>query len=151
MELFAKERLFIKPTRNYKYIHRLEKFNDEFVNVKINYNLILDTLIRHKKNSVMIIVSDFFYEYDFRKLGAKYDTYAIIVRDRLEEDPSKLNGLAIIDPITNQSSIANFSNSYKSKILHQDARLFENFKKSNIRYMKFYTDDDVSNLRRLFG
>jgi len=151
IEIFSKDRIFIKPTINFKSISKLNNFDEDLRNVKINYKLVLDSLMKYKKNSVLIIISDFFYEYDFKKLGAKYDVYALIVRDRLEEDPSKLNGLTIIDPITNKLSVANFSHEYKSKLLERDSKLFDNFKKSDIRYMKLYTDDDISQLRRLFG
>jgi len=151
IELYSKERFFIKPTKNIKSIHLLSKFNSDIINTKLDYKNILDNLIRHKKNSVLIIVSDFFYEYDFRKLGAKFDTYCVIVRDKLEENPEKLNGFTIIDPLTNKTSIAEFDNSYKSKILANDSKLIKNFKTSNVKYIKIYTDDDISKLRRLFG
>jgi len=151
IEVYSKDNLFIKPTKNKKSIMLLSKFNENIIDVKIDYKKILDGLIRHKKNSVLIIVSDFFYEYDFKKLGAKFDTYAVIVRDKLEENPSKLNGVTIINPLNNKTSIADFDNSYKAKILGNDTKLISNFKKSNIRYIKLYTNEDILKLRGLFG
>jgi len=152
IELYSKDTILLKPTKKIKsIIATLSNIDLDIIDIKLNYKSILDSLIRHKKNSVLIIVSDFFYEYDFKMLGAKFDTYCVIVRDRLEENPSKLNGLSIIDPITNQSSIADFGKEYLKKIKKQDEKLFQNLKKSNIRYIKLYTDDDILKLRRIFG
>jgi len=151
IEIYSKNNIFIKPTKNLKSLSLLSKFNEDIIDTKLNYKQILDSLIRHKKNSVLIIVSDFFIDYDFRKLGAKFDTYSVIIRDRIEENPTILNGLTIIDPITNKSTIADFGNSYKAKILANDTKLIQNFKKSNIKYIKLYTDEDILKLKNLFG
>jgi len=151
IEIYSKQNIFIKPTKNRKSIMLLSSFDENIIDIKIDYKKILDSLIRHKKNTVLIIVSDFFIEYDFKKLGSKFDTYAVIVRDKLEEDPSKLNGLTIVNPINNKTAIADFDNSYKAQILGNDTKLITNFKKSNIKYMKLYTNDDITKLRRLFG
>jgi uncharacterized protein (DUF58 family) len=152
IEIYSKQNILIKPTKKHKLITAsLSKFIPEVMDVKLEYKKILDSLIRHKKNSVLIIISDFFIDYDFKKLGAKFDTYCVIVRDKLEEDPSKLNGLTIIDPISHKSATADFDKSYKAKLLANDTKLISNLKKANIRYMKLYTDDDISKLRRIFG
>ena len=115
IEIYSKENIFIKPTKNKKSIMMLSQFDENIIDTKLDYKKILDSLIRHKKNSVLIIVSDFFIDYDFRKLGAKFDTYSVIVRDKLEENPSSLNGLTIINPLNNKTAIADFDNSYKAK------------------------------------
>jgi len=151
VEIYSKENIFIKPTKNKKSIMMISKFNEDIIDTKLEYNKLLDGLIRHKKNSVLIIVSDFFIDYDFKKLGAKFDTYGVIVRDKLEENPFKLNGITIINPLNNKTTTADFDNSYKAKILGNDTKLISNFKKSNIKYTKIYTTDDISKLRGLFG
>jgi len=152
LNLFGKKDIFTKPTKNLKSIMaNLVNFDTDIIHTKIDYSLVLDSLIKHQKNSVLIIVSDFFFGYDFRRLGAKFDTYAVIIRDKIEENPEVLNGINIVDPITNKTSVADFDKSYKAKILANDSYLIQNFKKSNIRYIKLYTDDDVSKIRRLFG
>ena len=151
VEIYSKNNVFIKPTKNIKSLSLLSKFDESIIDTKLEYNKILDGLIRHKKNSVLIIVSDFFLDYDFKKLGSKFDTYCVMVRDKLEENPSKLNGLTIINPLNNKTATADFDNSYKTKILTNDSKLIQNFKKANIKYMKLYTDDETSKLRRIFG
>lgn len=151
LNLFGKNTIISKPTKKLKFISaNLTNFNLDVKDTQIDYTEVLDSLIKHKKNSVMIIVSDFFYEYDFKKFK-KFDTYCVIVRDKLEENPEILNGFTIINPINNKSSIADFDKSYKSKILANDSRLISNLKKYDIRYMKIYTDEEVDKLRSLFG
>jgi len=152
VNIFSKENLFIKPTKNYKaLLGKISHFNED-VKTKLNYEEIYNKLLHFPKNSVLIIVGDFFeYSDILRKLGKKYDTYVVIVRDRLEENPELLNGYNIIDPLTNEVKVANFDKSYKAKLLKNDSSLFELLKKSNIRYQKLYTDEDVLNLRRIFG
>ena len=62
-----------------------------------------------------------------------------------------LNGYNIINPITNQIKTAQFDKSYRAKLLENDSNLFKLLKTSNIKFQKIYTDEDVLNLRRLFG
>jgi uncharacterized protein (DUF58 family) len=152
IQIFSKNNLFIKPTKNYKTIvGNLTKFNED-VKIKFDYEKIYNSLLNLPKNSVLIIVGDFFeYSDIFKKLGKKFDAYAVIVRDKLEENPELLNGYNIIDPLTNQIKTASFDKSYKAKLLESDSNLFKLLKKSNIKFQKLYTDEDVLKLRRLFG
>ena len=39
----------------------------------------------------------------------------------------------------------------QKKIKEHDLKMMGNFKKSNINYVKLYTNDDVNKLRGLFG
>jgi hypothetical protein len=152
IQLFSKNNLFSKPTKSHKVIFgNLSKFNED-VKTKLDYEKIYNSLLHLPKNSVLIVVSDFFeYSDILKKLGKKYDTYSVIVRDKLEENPELLNGYNIIDPLTNQIKMAYFDKSYKAKLLENDSNLFKLLKKSNIRFQKIYTDEDVLKLRRLFG
>jgi uncharacterized protein (DUF58 family) len=152
IKLFSKNDLFLKPTKSYKAIlGSLTKF-DEDVKTKLDYEKIYNSLLHLPKNSVLIIVSDFFeYSDVLKKLAKKYDTYSVIVRDKLEENPELLNGYNIIDPLTNQVKSANFDKSYKAKLLENDSNLFKLLKQSNVKFQKLYTNEDVLNLRRLFG
>ena len=152
LNLFGKNNIITKPTKKEKVLlGNLVKFDENLIDTKLDYNVILDGLLKHKKNSVLIIVSDFFFHYDFKKLGAKFDTYCVVVRDKIEENPEVLNGINIVDPLTNRTMVGAFDKSYKAKLLENDSYIFKNFKTSNIRYMKLYTDDEVIKLRRLFG
>jgi uncharacterized protein (DUF58 family) len=152
LQLFSKNNLFLKPTKNYKSIlGNLTKF-DEDVKIKLDYEKIYNSLLHLPKNSVLIIVSDFFeYSNILKKLGKKYDAYSVIVRDKLEENPELLNGYNIIEPLTNQVKSANFDKNYRAKLLENDSNLFKLLKQSNIKFQKIYTDEDVLKLRRLFG
>jgi uncharacterized protein (DUF58 family) len=152
LKLFSKNNLFSKPTKSYKAVFgKLIRF-DEDVKTKLNFEKIYNSLLHLQKNSVLIIISDFFeYSDILKKLGKKYDTYSVIVRDKLEENPELLNGYNIIDPLTNEVKTAQFDKSYRAKLLESDSKLFKLLKKSNIKFQKIYTDEDVLKLRRLFG
>ncbi len=152
LNLFSKKSRYSKQSKNYKYIFSfLNNFNDSIIDAKVDYVAVLDSLIKHKKDSVLIIVSDFLFRYNFKKLGAKFDTYAVVIRDKVEENPEILNGITIIHPLTHRSMVASFDKSYRDRILQEDNNLFNNFRNSNIRYVKLYTDEDISKIRRLFG
>jgi len=153
LELFGKKDFLFKPTKDFGAIFSaLFKFDLDCIETKIDYEQKLLSLMKHKKNSVLILVSDFFfYSKTLKKLGSKFDTYAVIVRDRVEEDPTVLNGMDIINPLTKQVCEADFTEKYKTKLLIEDTKKFDIFKHSNIRYMKLYTDEDILKLRRIFG
>jgi uncharacterized protein (DUF58 family) len=152
VQLHSKTPVFIKPTKNYKaLLGNLTKF-DKDVKTKLDYEKLYNSLLHLPKSSVLILVGDFFeYSESIKKLGKKYDTYAVIVRDKLEENPELLNGYNIIDPLTNQTKTADFDKSYKAKLLENDSNLFKLLKQSNVKFQKLYTNEDVLNLRRLFG
>ena len=152
LQLFSKTNLFSKPTKSHKtLLGNLSKFEED-VKTKLEFEKIYNSLLHLPKSSVLIIIGDFFeYSDVLKKLGKKYDTYSVIVRDRLEENPELLNGYNIINPITNQIKTAQFDKSYRAKLLENDSNLFKLLKTSNIKFQKIYTDEDVLNLRRLFG
>ncbi|NPA55414.1 MAG: DUF58 domain-containing protein [Epsilonproteobacteria bacterium] len=151
IEIYSKQNIIIPPTKNQKALSKLAAFDENIMHTQIDYTHILNQLMRHRKNSVLIVVSDFFYRYNFAQLGAKFDMYAIVIRDILEENPTALNTLPILSPITKKFSIANFDNRYKAQILAHDSELFTNFKRSNISYIKLYTHDSILKIRSLFG
>jgi hypothetical protein len=71
----------------------------------------------------------------------------VIVRDRFEEDPSELGHLQLIDPATKARFETNIDSStlkaYKKALYENDERLYKQFKKNSIRFVKVYTDEDA--------
>ena len=62
----------------------------------------------------------------------------------------------LIDPETRQSFLVDLEGAtiknYKKEIKKHDSRMYEQFKKSGIRFMKIYTDDEpFIKLLKLFG
>jgi len=112
---------------------------------------------RLKKKSLLFIVSDFIGEIDLRYLAAKHDVFAVIVRDRFEEDPKSLGYLRLID----MESKASFEGmiddaalkSYKAMLAKNDETLYRHFRRSGIRFAKVYTHEDAATaiMKRMRG
>jgi len=148
----------LKPS---KKVHQVQKSVDEILsfdalNKKVDFKFIADTLYKRlRRKSLILVVSDFFEIPDFRLLGKKHEVVAIIVRDKLEENPPKMGFSSLVDPESgavlegdfNSSSVA----SYAAKVQAHDHALYEAFRKHQVRFTKVYTDSLVGvELRRLF-
>lgn len=101
---------------------------------------------RLKKKSLLFILSDYIGEIDLKLLSAKHDVFAVIVRDRFEENPSELGYLRLIDMESRQSFEGDINagalNAYKKAIHDNDEKLYKQFKKQGIRFAKVYTHED---------
>ncbi len=107
----------------------------------------VDTLFnRVKKRSLLFIVSDFIGEIDLKLISKKHDVFAVIVRDRFEEDPGELGYLRLIDMESKKSFEGNIDSGtlgrYKKALVENDEKLYKQFKKNGIRFAKIYTDED---------
>ncbi len=107
----------------------------------------VDTLFsRVKRRSLLFIISDFIGDIDLRLISKKHDVFAVIVRDRFEEDPGELGYLRLIDMESRESFEGNVDNSmlkqYKKALQSNDEKLYAQFKKNGIRSAKIYTDED---------
>ncbi len=137
-----------------KYVESVLEF--EALGKKADYPMMAQTLYKRlKRKSLIIVIGDFFDLPDFRLLAKKHEVVVIIVRDRLEEHPPSMGFSALSDPESgavlegdfNRSSV----NAYAQKVAAHDHKLYERFRKDQIRFSKIYTDDVASvKLRRLF-
>ena len=114
-----------------------------------NYQALVDTLVKRlKKKALLFIVSDFVGEIDLKLLAKKHDVFAIMVRDKFEENPSELGYLRLIDMQTKQSFEGDINRAMLqnySHALHQnDEKLYKQFKKQGVRFSKIYTDEAVA-------
>jgi len=108
----------------------------------------VDTLFKRvKKRSLLFIVSDFIGEIDLKLLSKKHDVFAVIVRDRFEENPEELGYLRLVDMESGRSFEGNIDSGtvhrYKHALYENDDRLYREFKKHGIRFAKIYTDEDA--------
>ncbi len=158
--IFADDmKLSYKPTKKISFVQKIVSDILDFnsLNKQANYELMADILYKRiKKRSLIILIADFFDDIDFKILAKKHEVVALIVRDKLEENPPDIGLVSLSDPETgeilqsefNKSSIKNYSN----KLHKHDKKIFEIFQKSGIRFTKIYTDDIVGvKLRRIFG
>ncbi len=99
-----------------------------------------------KQKSIVFLIGDFYEEVDLTLLSAKHEVYAIVVRDKFEEEPKLMGMLDLIDPTSMKSSAFEFNqkmlNDYKKVIDKNDKKLYEHFTGNHIRYEKVYTDED---------
>ncbi len=107
----------------------------------------VDTLYsRIRKKSLLFIVSDFIGDIDLKLLSKKHDIFAVIVRDKFEENPGELGYLRLIDMESRKSFEGSIDGSllsrYKNALHKNDEKLYKQFKKNGIRFAKIYTDED---------
>jgi len=124
-------------------IYNLDTFESsvdfEFVTSEINK--------RYKKGKILVFVGDFLTLPDFSLLSKKHQTYAVVIRDKLEESLEFDKEITLKDTLTNHSDEFFITNSiqknYSSLINSHDKKLQQEFTKNNISYQKIKTDDDV--------
>jgi len=114
-----------------------------------DYQALVDTLNKRlKKKALLFIISDFVGDIDLKLLSKKHDVFAVMVRDKFEEDPSELGYLRLIDMETKQSFEGNIDSStlkrYKKALLKNDEKLYKQFKKQGVRFTKVYTHEDAA-------
>ncbi len=137
-----------------KYVESILEF--DALNKKADYKMMADTLYKRlKRKSLLIIIGDFFEIPDFRLLAKKHEVIAVIVRDKLEENPPVMGFSSLSDPESGQMLEGDFNrssvNAYAQKVAEHDRKLFERFRKDQVHFTKIYTDDVASvKLRRLF-
>ncbi len=149
---------FLKPS---KKIHQVQKSVDEILNFnalneKVDFKVIADTLYKRlKRKSLVIIVGDFFEIPDFKVLAKKHEVVAVVVRDLLEEKPPEMGFSSLVDPESGAVLEGDFNSAsvkaYAQKVQVHDRKLYETFRKHQIRFTKVYTHDVTGvKLRRLF-
>ncbi len=112
-----------------------------------NFQGFVDTLfMRIKKRSLLFIISDFIGDIDLKLLSKKHDVFAVIVRDKFEENPQELGYLQLIDMESGSSFEGSVDGStikrYRQALHKNDEKLYQQFKKNGIRFAKIYTDEE---------
>ena len=138
-----------KPSKKLFSVHKAVEDVIEFdpIGKEADYTALVETLIsRLKKKALLFIVSDFVGDIDLKLLAKKHDVFAVIVRDKFEEDPSELGYLRLIDMETKQSFEGDVTGStlknYKKALHDNDEKLYKQFKKQGVRFTKVYTHEE---------
>jgi len=148
--IFADEMYsFSKPSKKLFSVHKAVEEIVDFdpLGKEADYSVLVETLVnRLKKKALLFIVSDFVGEIDLKLLAKKHDIFAVIVRDKFEEDPSELGYLRLIDMETRQSFEGDVDSStlknYKKALHDNDEKLYKQFKKQGVRFTKVYTHEE---------
>ncbi len=138
-----------KPSKKLFSVHKAVEGVVEFdpIGKEANYKALVETLInRLKKKALLFIVSDFVGEIDLKLLAKKHDVFAVMVRDRFEEDPQELGYLRLIDMENKKSFEGDVGSStlkhYKKALHDNDEKLYKQFKKQGVRFTKVYTHEE---------
>jgi len=140
-----------KPSKRNFAISEMVKNILEFkpLNLEKNFKIICDKIFKIvNEKSIIFIISDFIDEnIDLRVLSKKHEIIAIIVRDKFEENPENIGDITLIDPsnknINIDSSLSKKAiKNYKNRLEDIDKKLLKQLKKSNIRHIKIYTDEE---------
>ncbi|WP_331774250.1 DUF58 domain-containing protein [Sulfurospirillum sp. 1612] len=145
----ALERLF-KPTKNLGLVDEVleHALTLDPVTKKIDMTQLCHFInISLKRKSLIFLIGDFYEDIDLSSIAHKNEVYALMVRDRFEEDPHLGGDFSLVDPVTLEEDNLNLDKSniaeYKRLIQAHDETLHEHFLMHRIKYGKIYTDDDV--------
>ncbi len=140
---------FSKPSKKLFSVHKAVEDVMTFdpLGKEANYKALVETLIgRLKKKALLFIISDFVGDIDLKLLAKKHDVFAVIVRDKFEENPSELGYLRLIDMETKESFEGDVDSgtlkSYKKALYENDEKLYKQFKKQGVRFTKVYTHEE---------
>lgn len=155
--IFSEDKVFFQqPSKHYFGVEKAVDniFNFYSAGKNIEPQVVIDSLIKKvKKRSLIFIISDFYKEYDFKYLSKHSEVIAIIIRDRIEENPENLGFSTIVDSETGQrlQSFSENINSYRQNLENHDSKMLKEFKKRGVRTLKIYTDDNIfKSLRKFF-
>ena len=145
------EQKFLKPTKRKSAIGiiyetaKTVKYQGGADFEKLNREL----LNRVKRNSIIFLIGDFLQEVNLHPISKINEVYALIIRDRAEEDLKLLGELNILDlnsNIAKELTINKSSQKVYNQMMHEhDFRLFEHFKSCQILYSKIYSQDEAVN------
>ena len=138
-----------KPSKKLFSVHRAveDVLDFEPLGKQSDFKALTDTLnSRLKKRALLFIVSDFVGDIDLKLLSKKHDIFAVIVRDKFEEEPSELGYLRLVDMESSKSFEGNIDSgvlkSYKKALHQNDEKLYKQFKKQGVRFSKIYTHEE---------
>ena len=138
-----------KPSKKLFSVHKAVEDLVDFdpLAKEADFPALVETLIKRlKKKALLFIVSDFVGEIDLKLLSKKHDIFAVIVRDRFEENPAELGYLRLIDMETKQSFEGDVNSgtlkNYKKALHDNDEKLYKQFKKQGVRFTKVYTHEE---------
>lgn len=128
-------------------IEQLYTYN--VLNKQTNYSNITSNLYKLiQKRSIIFLIGDFFdtKDLDLKLLCQKHEVYVIIIRDKFEENPTKLGQINLIDPQTNQTFDGHISEQnvqeYIKVITKEDHQLYEHLQRCGVKTTKIYTHEE---------
>lgn len=144
-----KEKAFFQASKNKNMVYSSYDMAVEInpLNTKINYINLKNFLLENiKSKSIIFFIGDFLEIPNFKELNNKYEIYCLIIREKKEENLELFGEYNIKNP--NDLSQKNMNidlktiNKYNNYMKKYDEELISYFKNNNIKYKKFYTDQN---------
>ncbi|SFV71277.1 hypothetical protein MNB_SV-13-575 [hydrothermal vent metagenome] len=145
-----KSELFFEPSKSDTIIYNIVANAIEIntlgkeVNYKNFCNFINDVV---RQKSLIFMIGDFYGDIDLSEIAHKNEVYAIIVRDRIEENPFLNGTFELIDPNSLESNEISLNKTtakeYQKIITQHDNKIQAHFLEHQITFGKIYTDEDV--------
>jgi len=144
-----KEEFFLPPTRALGSLHLTipEVLGRDPLGKKVDYTALVDYINRRiRRRSLIFLIGDFYGEQIDLSLLSQHEVYAVMVRDRFEENPALSGEIELLDARTMGTSNLTLSPSlaarYRDALQAQDERLMEHLAANRILGTKIYTDDE---------
>jgi uncharacterized protein (DUF58 family) len=145
-----KSEKFFEPSKSETIIYNIVENAIEMdtLNKEVDYKefcKFVNGVVRQK--SLIFMIGDFYGDIDLSDIAHKNEVYAIIVRDRLEENPLLHGEFNLVDPNTlNTTEITlnkSVAKAYQKLIEEHDNKIKEHFLEHQISCGKVYTDEDI--------
>ncbi len=145
-----KSELFFEPSKSNTIIYNIVENAIEIdtLGKEVDYKKFcnfINSVVRQK--SLIFMIGDFYGDVNLSDIAHKNEVYALIVRDRLEENPLLQGSFELIDPNSLESNEISLNKStakeYQKLITQHDTKIQEHFLEHQITFGKIYTDEDV--------
>ncbi|RUM69428.1 MAG: hypothetical protein DSZ07_04610 [Sulfurovum sp.] len=145
-----KSELFFEPSKSNSIIYNIvdNAINIDTLGKEVNYKNFcnfVNSVVRQK--SLIFMIGDFYGDIDLSDIAHKNEIYAIIVRDRLEENPLLNGTFELIDPNSLESNKIHLNKStakeYQKLIQEHDNKTEEHFVEHQITFGKIYTNENI--------
>ena len=145
-----KSELFFEPSKSNHIIYNIveNSINIDTLGKEVNYQKFcnfINNVVRQK--SLIFMIGDFYGDIDLSDIAHKNEVYALIVRDRLEENPLLNGTFELIDPNSLESNKISLNKrtakEYQKLIEEHDNTIQAHFLEHQITFGKIYTDEDV--------
>ncbi len=144
-----KEEFFQPPTRSLGSLHVTvpEVLSHDPLGKRCDYKALVDTLnARVRQRSLIFLIGDFYGENIDFSLLAHHEVFAIMVRDRFEEDPSLFGEIELIDAQSLKHTEFNFTPAlaghYRERLKVHDDVLAQHLMEHHMLSTKIYTDEE---------
>ncbi len=142
---FDKKPIHFKPTKSVNTFSGILENISKMDILKKDYDFTFIDYLNRFKKSLLFVVGDFYKIPPLHKL--KHETYAIIIRDKFEENPKFSGFVELINPMDLKEYEASFSSrtikKYKQYIQNHDKKLFSYLNSKKIKHTKIYTNEDT--------